>query len=278
MMLSLANTLVSARASGGFVGPLDDYTANLAGAWSVARRLLASYTGALIRVRRSSDDTEQDISADSAGALDSAALLAFCGAGNGFLRWVYDQSGNARNAGASAAVEQLQIVTSGALSAVDGAKPACVPLSSSSNISLAGVDLINLIGVDSGMLCSRTYYVSSIATAARQFNDPTIQVNLWYPFGDGNLYFDYGGFSSGRVLVAKPSGFNDSWTWASAIRHAGTQSIRVNSSELVSASRSATNSTATNTVLLTDGPLRFVEMACWTSGADAVAKEAAFMA
>jgi hypothetical protein len=119
MMLSLANTLVSARASGGFVGPLDDYTANLAGAWSAARRLLTSYTGSLIRVRRSSDNAEMDIDALASGALDVASMLTFCGAGNGFIRMRYDQLG-ANNIGQSSAAAQEQIVSSGSLVALVG--------------------------------------------------------------------------------------------------------------------------------------------------------------
>jgi hypothetical protein len=120
MMLSLANTLVSARASGGgFVGPLDAYTTNLAGVWSAARRLLTSYTGSLIRVRRSSDNAEMDIDALASGALDVASMLTFCGAGNGFIRMRYDQLG-ANNIGQSSAAAQEQIVSSGSLVALVG--------------------------------------------------------------------------------------------------------------------------------------------------------------
>jgi hypothetical protein len=52
------------------------------------------YAGAAIRVRRSSDNAEQDInfvsSAPNAG-IDTAALLAFVGAGNGFVVTWYNQ-------------------------------------------------------------------------------------------------------------------------------------------------------------------------------------------
>jgi hypothetical protein len=83
-------------------------------AYSV-RRLSSTYTGNLIRVRRSSDNTEQDIGYDSTNVLDTAALLAFVGAGNGFVTTWYDQSGNANNATQTTALNQPQIVSSGAL-------------------------------------------------------------------------------------------------------------------------------------------------------------------
>ena len=48
------------------------------GAFSL-RELSSSYSGACIRVRRSSDNTEQDIGFDSYHKVDTIALLTFCG-------------------------------------------------------------------------------------------------------------------------------------------------------------------------------------------------------
>jgi hypothetical protein len=106
--------------SASFVGPLDAFTANLAGSWSVARRLLSSYTGPLLRVRRSSDDNEQDIGFADDGSLDTAALLSFCGAGDGFVRTVYDQSGATRDFGQSTAASQPLIVSGGVVDVNEG--------------------------------------------------------------------------------------------------------------------------------------------------------------
>lgn len=55
-------------------------------------RVVSSYAGPLIRVRRSSDDAEQDIGI-SAGQLDEAAVTAFVGASQGFITKVYEQTG-----------------------------------------------------------------------------------------------------------------------------------------------------------------------------------------
>lgn len=96
-----------------FVGLLDTYTgANVA--YSV-RKLRAAYTGSAIRVRRSSDNTEQDIGFDTVGNLNETALTTFVGANNGFVTTWYDQSGNANNATQTTAANQPQIVSSGSV-------------------------------------------------------------------------------------------------------------------------------------------------------------------
>jgi hypothetical protein len=79
------------------------------------RKLSTSYSGSAIRVRRSSDNAEQNIGFNVGNTLDTTALLAFCGAGNGFVTTWYDQSGNNRNVGNTAAVGQPQIVNAGAV-------------------------------------------------------------------------------------------------------------------------------------------------------------------
>lgn len=107
-LLSLAGK-VSAPA---FTGILDTYT-GAAVAYSAARRLSSSYTGALIRVRRSSDNTEQDIGYTTGNVLDESALTSFVGANNGFVTKWYDQSGNSNHSVQSTAANQPQIVASG---------------------------------------------------------------------------------------------------------------------------------------------------------------------
>jgi len=69
---------------------LDDYT-GAAAAYSL-RKVRSAYTGSAVRVRRSSDDTEQDIGFDSNGDLDSTALLAFVNEETTFLNDTFDGS------------------------------------------------------------------------------------------------------------------------------------------------------------------------------------------
>ena len=81
---------------------LDTYT-GASGAWSV-RRLNTDYTGACMRVRRDSDDTEQDIGFDSNGDLDTAAIATFVGSGNnGYVRkWYGQEASGGTGSGADA--------------------------------------------------------------------------------------------------------------------------------------------------------------------------------
>jgi hypothetical protein len=73
-------------------GILDGYTSGVGLAYATAW-LNPSYTGSAIRVRRASDNTEQDIGFDGQD-LDTSALTTFCTGTNGFIRTWYDQSGN----------------------------------------------------------------------------------------------------------------------------------------------------------------------------------------
>jgi hypothetical protein len=105
---------VGILASQGGIIPLllDTYT-GAAAAYSL-RLLRSAYTGDAIRVRRASDNTEQDIGFVS-NELDTSALTTFCSGTNGFVKTWYDQSGNANNATQTTAASQPQIVSSGSV-------------------------------------------------------------------------------------------------------------------------------------------------------------------
>lgn len=95
--------------------PLDTISTPAA-AYSL-RKIKSAYAGALIRVRRSTDNSEQDISVigTGCGTLDTSALTTFVGTGNGFVKTWYDQSGNARNATQTTAGSQPRIVNAGTI-------------------------------------------------------------------------------------------------------------------------------------------------------------------
>lgn len=122
---------------GGFTGLLDDY-GGAAAAYSV-RRLSSTYEDSLIEVRRSSDNTTQDIGYDSNGDLDTSALLSFVGAGDGFVRTWYDQSGNANDAQQTTTSAQPQIVSSGS-TITENSKP-CVLFDGSTDILTASYSI-----------------------------------------------------------------------------------------------------------------------------------------
>ena len=73
-----------------------------------------------IRVRRSSDNNEQDFTFLE---ITNGTLTTFCGAGDGFVTVWYDQTGNGRHVANSRVTEQPQIVSSGSLITENG-KPA----------------------------------------------------------------------------------------------------------------------------------------------------------
>ena len=71
---------------------LDQYGANITAAYSL-RKLRTAYTGSAIRIRRFSDNTEQDIGFDSNGDLDTSAITSFVGANSAAVVTWYEQSG-----------------------------------------------------------------------------------------------------------------------------------------------------------------------------------------
>jgi hypothetical protein len=82
--------------------------ASAAAAYSL-RSVNSNYTGSVVRVRRSSDNTEQDFS-------DVSLIADWVGSGNdGHVTTWYDQSGNGNNATQSTAGSQPKIVDAGSL-------------------------------------------------------------------------------------------------------------------------------------------------------------------
>jgi hypothetical protein len=69
------------------------------GVYSPASRVLTSWTGPLLRLRRGSDDAEQDFGyIGSTGILDAASVASWLGGATGYATTLYDQSGNSRHA------------------------------------------------------------------------------------------------------------------------------------------------------------------------------------
>ena len=96
---------------------LDTYP-SAAGAYSI-RKLRTAYTGSCLRVRRSSDNAESDIGFVGSD-LDTATLLSFVGANNGFVTKFYDQSGNGNDLAQATAARQPQIVSAGVVLTLNG--------------------------------------------------------------------------------------------------------------------------------------------------------------
>jgi hypothetical protein len=116
-------------------------------------RKLSPLSTNCVRVRRSSDNAEQNIGfvSNTPNALiDTSALLSFVGAGNGFVTTWYDQSTNARNSVNASSSQQPRIVSSGAMINVnsqpsilfDGSDDALVTTYTVTNLGDLSVQLV----------------------------------------------------------------------------------------------------------------------------------------
>jgi hypothetical protein len=151
-----------------------------------------AYVGYAVKVRRSSDSTEQDIGF-SGTALDTAALTTFVGAGDGFVSKWYDQSGNNRHLDQATLASQPKLVSAGAV-LTSGGKPAVV---------FDGVDdhLFNTAPV---------LYAGGAATLAAVVNaaQPLSQLRWWAESNSASSADQYGLLEpDGAATGRKPWGF-----------------------------------------------------------------------
>ncbi len=104
--------------SGGSVPLLLDIYSGASAAYSL-RKLNTAYTGYAIRVRRSSDNTSQDIGFVN-GELDTTSISNFVGANSGYVSIWYDQSGNQKIGTQVSLVNHPYIVINGTLQTFNG--------------------------------------------------------------------------------------------------------------------------------------------------------------
>ena len=96
---------------------LDQFGEDCQAAYSV-RKLRTDYSGSAFRVRRDSDDTEQDIGFDADGNLDESALTTFVGSNSGYIVKWYDQTTNGNNASQSVTTRQMIVVSAGTINKI----------------------------------------------------------------------------------------------------------------------------------------------------------------
>jgi hypothetical protein len=157
---------------------LDTYS-NSAVAYSVRLLRGAYYGSPSIRVRRSSDNAEQNIGFTTSGNLDETALTTFVGANDAYVTTWYDQSGNGNNAIQTNATRQPPIVKAGVVEKVNGK----VAADYNSAGFLFHTFTSNVIPATNMLL----YYVS----------ERTASGKVWTGFGGGNTLF---GFFSNNAL------------------------------------------------------------------------------
>ncbi len=103
-----------------FTPPVDDVSITAQMAYGV-RKMRSAYTGSCLRVRRASDNAEQDIGFVGEGHLDKDAITSFCGSAQGLVAKIYDQSGNSRDLSYNSPTSYAEIWTGSAFHTV-GAK------------------------------------------------------------------------------------------------------------------------------------------------------------
>ena len=136
---------------------------NAAAAYSL--RSLDKFINVVVRVRRSSDNAEQDFSENS---ILSGLLTQFVGAGNnGFVTRWYDQSGNGRDEIQKVLVSQLLIVQNGALILVDG-KPSV----NFNGIGIGLTSVLNILQPYTAFTVSRTVVPPSVSSGSSVYDGP----------------------------------------------------------------------------------------------------------
>lgn len=127
---------------------LDTYT-GAAAAYSL-RQLRTDVTN-VVRVRRSSDNEELDI---TAAEVSDGTLTTWVGANNGFVVTWYDQSGNGNDAAQATAANQPKIVDAGSLITENG-KPCLSFDGSNTNLANTSFSLDETIDL-SGIIVTKT--------------------------------------------------------------------------------------------------------------------------
>lgn len=74
------------------------------------RKLRANYGGSAVRIRRASDNAEQDFGFAGGINFDSSGAASFIGGSTGFIHIWYDQSGNGKDASQATAANQPQYI------------------------------------------------------------------------------------------------------------------------------------------------------------------------
>jgi hypothetical protein len=220
-----------------FSGILDFYP-SAAAAYSL-RKLRNGYTGSAIRVRRSSDNAEQDIGfvvSQLNYVLDTSSLTSFCGSGNGFVTIWYDQSGNSNNAVQSTAANQPQIVNSGNV-ILDGSKPTL--LFDSVNdyfLSTNPVEPLYLCAVNKPNTILPYKGIFSADTSASILNGA-----MYLSYDDPTRSPIFSRFTTGTIIAAKGSQVsNNVRNLFSATRNNLTATTYINSSQVATGTGTGT--------------------------------------
>jgi hypothetical protein len=185
-----------------------DLVPGAAAAYSL-RSLSNSYADPVVTVRRSSDDAEEDF---TAAEVADGTLAAFAGAGDGFVKQWWDQSGSANHAVAAADTNEPKIVDAGVV-ITEGGKPALQfdgsndYMETSSAVSFANVGAFVVFKhKDAGNNWKRIINTWSSGAAdgwfiGRYFNTNQIEFRIEPQVADGVITIPDSSLTDGEQLI-----------------------------------------------------------------------------
>jgi fibronectin type 3 domain-containing protein len=215
------------------------------------RKLVQGYTGNAIRVRRSSDSTEQNIGFLANGELNTTALSTFCGANSCFVRTWYDQSGNGRDATQTTTTRQPRVVNAGT---IDTQNSRVTLIGSASNLTST---------FQLGQMVAGTNAATAAFTAAAVFRQSTVggsaifategsgqRILCHATWSDNITYFDITNPTAGSGRVSGNIGGYSALTQITFLRNGTNQAVFRNGASSISATVSGTVPTTSNTTPL----------------------------
>ena len=205
---------------------LDTYT-GAAAAYSL-RLLDSTYTGALINVWNGT--SYADIYPNVFGELDTVALAAHCGSNDGFIRYWYDQSGNANHATQTTTASMPKIydgttgvVTENGKPAVEfdgltstmltGITPAIAYPSSEENTTIIVINPADNEGMIADNDPQQNY---GIASGRYRLGGDSPNVSIGISIGNQSLHFCYGNRSASEMQAFRNGTLQDSGTTLNA--------------------------------------------------------------
>ena len=206
-------------------GLLNEY-GGAAAAYSL-RQLDVDYAGSAVRVRRASDNAEQDIGFDGNGDLDTTALATFCSGTDGFVKVWYDQAGS-NDATQTTTTAQPKIYDSATGVVTDNGKPA-LDFDGSDNFYATGVSLANSLDA---------FFVSHKNSTARQAYyafDATTNTNfVRQEAGDPSIIYaqftEWGGATSSLIITSQANSQNQ--ILVNNFSESGSQGYQINGSSI----------------------------------------------
>jgi hypothetical protein len=151
--------------------PILDRFPGAAAAYSL-RKLRTQYSGPAIRVRRSSDNTEQDIGFDTSGKLNEIQLRLFIGSNDAFITIWYDQMNN-YNVNQTTQSLQPRIALGGVIDRLNGLPTIYTPrgrnLQSAVSILLSDMSYFGVINIESIATSSDAIISLQVAGSTNQY-------------------------------------------------------------------------------------------------------------